>query len=149
MASTWVRWRAVGLQLGEDRLAATVAELVIERVQAERGPQDRVVADQPAQAGLDEVVERVVARSAVGRVGGTRQVGRERRVGQWRLLEVQRRRRVFAGRRDGAGRGQAVATIGCLGGAVADTVSARASRVARIAASMSSAETSWWVTART
>ena len=77
-----VRWRRSAVELVEDRLPPAVAELVVERVQAEGRAEDRVVADQPAQARLDEVVERVVARPAVGRVGGARQVGRERRVGQ-------------------------------------------------------------------
>ena len=72
----------IGLELGENRLTSAVAELVVERVQAQGGPQDRVVADQPAQSRLDEVVERVVARPAVAGVGRARQVGRECRVGQ-------------------------------------------------------------------
>ncbi len=78
--------RALGVQLGQDRLAPAVAELIVVSVQAEGGAEDRVVADEPAKARLDEIVERVVARPAVVGVRGARQVGREDRVGQGKLL---------------------------------------------------------------
>ena len=69
----------VGVELGEDRLATAVAELVVAVVQAEVRAEDRVVADEPAEARLDEVVERVVGRAAVVGRRGARQVGREGR----------------------------------------------------------------------
>ena len=64
--------REVGLlggELVEDRVARAVAEAVVLGVDAEIGPDDRVVADDPPEARLDEVVEAVVERARVRRPG--------------------------------------------------------------------------------
>ena len=54
---------AVRGQLGEDGLAAAVAEQVVVLVEPERRAEDRVVADEPHEARLDEIVEVVVERA--------------------------------------------------------------------------------------
>ena len=71
--------RAIRGQLGEDGLAAPVAEQVVVLVEPERRAQDRVVADEPHEPGLDEVVEVVVERPG-GRRGRR---ARERRDRSW------------------------------------------------------------------
>ena len=70
--------RAVRRELGEDGLAAAVAEQVVVLVEAERGAEDRVVADEPHEAGLDEVVE--VGRRAGPGQPPARGAGAARRV---------------------------------------------------------------------
>ena len=62
-----VEMRALRSQLAEDGLTTSVAEEVVVLVQAHGGPEHRVVADQPHETGLDEVVEPVVERPAVRR----------------------------------------------------------------------------------
>ena len=57
-ASIVARCCAVGGDLAQDRLPAAVPELVVVGVDAEVRRRDRVVAHQPAEARLDEVVER-------------------------------------------------------------------------------------------
>ncbi len=52
---------AIRGQLGEDSLLAPVAEQVVVLVEPERRAEDRVVADESHEPGLDEVVEVVVA----------------------------------------------------------------------------------------
>ena len=68
--------------------------------------EDRVVADEPAEARLDEVVERVVERAGSSGGRGARQVGRQRsgsvKVGSWD--DVGRRPAGDAGRRRSGGR---------------------------------------------
>ena len=54
--------RLLGGELGEQRVARAVAEAMVLGVDAEIRPDDRVVADDPPEAGLDEVVEAVVER---------------------------------------------------------------------------------------
>ncbi len=63
----------VGRQLAEHRFAAPVAEEVVVLVEAHRRPQDRVVADEPHEAGLDQLVEPVVQGTAVRGRRGARQ----------------------------------------------------------------------------
>ena len=73
IASTAARCARSASSSAEDGLAAAVAEQVVVLVQAERGAEHRVVADEPHEARLDEVVERVVERPGVGRRGRARQ----------------------------------------------------------------------------
>ena len=54
--------RAVAIELREDGLAAAVTEQVVVLVEPERGAEHGVVPDEPDEARLDEVVERVVER---------------------------------------------------------------------------------------
>ena len=53
---------AVRLELGQDRLATAVAEQIVILVETERRCEDRVVADEPDETGLDDVVEALVER---------------------------------------------------------------------------------------
>ena len=66
---------AIRRELGQQRLAAPVAQDVVVLVDPEVRGGDRVVAHQPAEAPLDEVVERVVERSLIGRRRRARQRG--------------------------------------------------------------------------
>ena len=65
---------AIGLDLGQDRLPAAIAQLVVVCMDAEEGRRDRVVPHQPPEAGLDEVIEPVVKRTGVRRGIGPWQV---------------------------------------------------------------------------
>ena len=70
---------ALVLELAEDGIAAAVTEEVVIVVEADRGGEDRVVAKQPDETGLDEIVELVVAWP-----GGRRGLrARERSDGSW------------------------------------------------------------------
>ena len=74
---------AIGGQLGEDGLAAAVAQQVVVLVEPERGAEDRVVADEPHEAGLDEVVEAVVERARGRRGRGARERRGRSWLGHW------------------------------------------------------------------
>ncbi len=134
--------RAVGGDLGQDRLAAAIPQLVVVVVDAEIRGGDRVVAHQPPEPLLDELVEPIVERATIGGRRRPRQHG----TGQ----SVERVKRDAPGdvhgRRGGpsACSGQAVAATRSAGSstAVIGVVSARASRVAWMTVSMSAAETS-------
>ena len=65
--------RAVRGDLGEHGVAARVAQPRVLGVDAEIRGEDRVVRDEPPDAGLDEVVEAVVERAGVGRGSGPRE----------------------------------------------------------------------------
>ena len=51
---------ALRRQLAEQGFAPSVAQQIVVLVEANRGPEDRVVADQPDEANLDELVESIV-----------------------------------------------------------------------------------------
>jgi hypothetical protein len=56
----------VGRELLEDGVAGRVAEAMVLGVDPEISADDRVVADQPPEAALDEVVELVIERAGLG-----------------------------------------------------------------------------------
>ena len=138
-----------GGELRHDRLATAVAEQVVVLVQADRGGQDRVVADEPDEARFDQVVELVVERAglrlraqdaaATERGGGRSSLGylRHARAGGDGLMDdlAVDSRGGPVGRPGPAGgrrpAGQAVA------GSATGLVSASAARVASITKSMS------------
>ncbi len=132
---------SLGVQLGEDRLAPAVAEDVVLVMEPERRREDRVVADEPAEAGLDELEQGGVEWSRDGR--GRAREGSALGFGQAGRLHVV----VDAVPSGSAVRAQAVAPT-AVGAGRLGAVSARASRVARMTVSMSVAWTSWWVAAR-
>ena len=73
--------RLVRLDLAQQGIHPGVAKLVVVLVDADRGREDRVVTEQALEAGLDEVVQRLVERSgravAPGRVSSGYTGGRE------------------------------------------------------------------------
>ena len=118
-------------ELRQDDVAAAVAQPVVLGVDAEVGRQQRVLVDQAAEAGLDEVVEAIVERPAVGCRRGTGQVD----------LVVGDRHVVLL---EGAARARAMTgVIGQAGVAIEGRapVSDRASRVAAMVVSMCAAVT--------
>ena len=72
-ASTRGEVVAFGGELGKDRLAASVAEQVVVLVETDGGAEDGIVADQPQEARLDEVVELAVERAGLRRRRGARE----------------------------------------------------------------------------
>ena len=66
---------AVGGDLGEDRVPTAVTELIVVGVDAEERRGDRIVAHQPSEARLDQVVEPCVERAGLRRGGGPREGG--------------------------------------------------------------------------
>jgi hypothetical protein len=73
--------RALARELRQDLLAAPVAKQVVVLVKTDRRPEDRVVANQPNEPFLDEVVEPIVEGAAVRRRGWTREWSRGARFG--------------------------------------------------------------------
>ena len=73
----------VGGQLGQDRVARSVAEVIVLRVDPEVGPDDRVVTDDPPETRFNQVVKRVVRRAGVWRRCGSAQDDVGGAVGHW------------------------------------------------------------------
>jgi hypothetical protein len=134
--------RAVGLELAEDVVAAAVAEPVVVVVHSDRRAEDRVVADQPDEPFLDEVVQPVVewTRLALGRGRAGQGRGGSWVEHCWGSSRAPSRRGTNV---DGQGRRgvrQAVA-VTATGDTGTRLVSASAARTASIVVSMSSAVT--------
>src|ERR671925_278485 len=59
----------LGIELADDRLARGVAQAGVLGVDADQRAEDRVIANEPAETCLDELIELVVKRSQFGRRG--------------------------------------------------------------------------------
>ena len=113
---------ALSREFREDGIAAAVTEQVVVAVQSDGGREDRMVADEPLEACLDEVVEGVVERP---RTGGRR---RTRQCRGWARFDH--------------GQGSSGAALCGTGHRVwVGLVSVRAARVAAMVVSMSAAVT--------
>jgi hypothetical protein len=130
----------VGGELGQDRVAGAVAQLIVLGMDPEVGPDGRIVADDPAEARFDQVVERLVVRAGVRRRRRTAQDDVGGAVGHG-----------FSIRRLGGILRRHVARVWPAAIGAADerpTVSARAADTAARVVSMSVGDTSWCVAAR-
>ena len=77
---------ALVAELAEDRVAPAVAEEVVVLVDPERRREDRVVADQPAEAFLDEVVQPRIEGAGGGAGAGAGERRGRALVGHGRVL---------------------------------------------------------------